>query len=85
MRKNILALCAAMVMALGASAAFADTTVPEHPCEKSASSDAATVAAYESCMADFISAQKVAVANHQTAISKASAAMEQARTEAGSK
>ena len=86
MRKNTLTLCAAVAMALGASAAFADTAVPENPCVKSPSSDAAAVAAYESCcMADFISGQKMAVENHQTAISKAEAAMEQARTEAGSK
>ena len=90
MRKNMLTLCAVLAMTLGSSSAFAETAncitaVPENPCLKSNNSDAATLAAYESCMAEFVKSQNQALENHRTAISRADAAMEQARTEAGSK
>lgn len=92
MRKNMLTLCAAVAMVLGASFVFAANAaaeancvqaVPETPCVKSDKSDAAAVAAYEACMAEFIGAQNKALANHQAAISRAEAAVEQSRTGAG--
>ena len=85
MRKNILTLCMALAMALSASAAFADNAVPEHPCVKPEPASGAALSAYESCMAAFISDQKQYVDNHQTAIRKAEAAMEQPQPELGGK
>lgn len=85
MRKNMLTLCAVAAMVLGASVAFADTTVPGDPCVKPEPVSGAAGQAYESCMAEFIKSQRQAAENHQTALSRAEAAMEQHRTETGSK
>ena len=64
-------------MILSATAVFADTTVPEHPCVKPTVDNEATLNQYESCMAEFIKAQKQGIANHEEAIRKAEAAMKQ--------
>jgi len=79
MKKNLLSLCLAAAMVLSASAAFADQAVPEHPCTKPVNTNKESITSYESCMAAFISAQKSEMANHEQAIKKAEAAMQQAQ------
>lgn len=84
MNKLVLALAA--VLALGAAPAFAKDAmpvkaceVPANPCVKPASNDSADVPKYESCMAAFMESQKTSVTNHQEALNKAEAAMEEHR------
>lgn len=77
MKKCLLTLALASAMVLSASAVFADTKVATHTCVKPTDNNEATLTKYESCMAGFIKAQKQGIANHEEAIKKAEAAMEQ--------
>ncbi len=79
MTKSILALALSALMFVAASSAFADTAVSENPCKKPKtddSSDTNDMRDYESCMAAFIRSQKAGIANHEAALKKAEAAME---------
>ncbi len=78
--KKLITLGLATMFVLAASTLFADGTVPVNPCVKPAASDATSMGKYQSCMAEFIKAQKQGIANHQEALGKAEAAMEQATT-----
>ncbi len=78
MTKNILALCLSAFMFAAASSAFADTAIPESPCTKPKTDNVNTndMKNYESCMAAFIKSQQAGIANHEAALKKAEAAME---------
>ena len=76
--KKTLSLFLAAGLILCGSLALADATIPSNPCVKPEARNVKSpeMGNYESCMAAFIASQKSSIANHEAALRKAEAAME---------